>query len=282
MLLYQTAVGAVVAVDGRFYSVAEPEGWDALFNRANLETFLDSLVRQGSAMAGFDLQKHIAAPIGSQEVWAAGVTYSRSRAARVEESKSSGGSTCYDRVYDAERPEIFFKATRQRVVGTGAEMHLRGDSRWMVPEPELTLAINSRGELIGFTVGNDLSCRDIEGENPLYLPQAKIFRHCAAMGPGILIANQIDPATEIRLQILRAGRSAFEGATTLSRMKRKLPELIEFLFRDNDFPQGCFLMTGTGIVPPDDFTLHDGDEVRITIDSVGTLVNRMQSDTPRS
>jgi 2-dehydro-3-deoxy-D-arabinonate dehydratase len=183
----------------------------------------------------------------------------------MEESKDAGGGSFYDRVYAAERPEIFFKATPQRVANPGQAMHLRGDSKWMVPEPELTLAINASGEIIGCTVGNDLSCRDIEGENPLYLPQAKCFKLCAALGPAVLIQSEpLAPTARIHLQIDRAGAAAFEGETTLAQLKRTPAVLAGFLFRDNTFPTGTFLMTGTGIVPGDEFTLQSGDVVKIT------------------
>ena len=216
------------------------------------------------------------APIGTQEVWAAGVTYYRSRTSRMEESKDAGGGTFYDRVYEAERPEIFFKATPQRTVGPGAAMHLRSDSKWVVPEPELTLAINARGEIIGCTVGNDLSCRDIEGENPLYLPQAKCFAKCAALGPGILLRRDpLPPETVITSEIHRSGAIVSSGTTQLDQLKRTPSELAEFLYRDNTFPTGAFLMTGTGIVPVDEFTLLSGDEVHITIEGIGTLINPM-------
>ena len=213
------------------------------------------------------------APIASQEVWAAGVTYLRSRDARMEESKDAGGGSFYDRVYDAERPEIFFKATPHRVIGPGGKLTLRGDSRWNVPEPELALAINHAGRIFGYTIGNDLSSRDIEGENPLYLPQAKVWSACCGLGPGLVVREPLPRETAIEIEIARASATAFRGNTSLERMKRTLPELASFLFRDNAFPHGCYLLTGTGIVPPDDFTLASGDEVRITIAGLGTLVN---------
>jgi 2-dehydro-3-deoxy-D-arabinonate dehydratase len=217
------------------------------------------------------------APLDAQEVWAAGVTYLRSKTARMEEAKTAGGGDFYDRVYQAERPEIFFKATGHRVVGTGEAMHLRRDSRWIVPEPELTLVISRSGKIVGYTVGNDLSCRDIEGENPLYLPQAKTFDRCASVGPAILVAEGPLPAdTKITVVIRREADLAFTGATALSQMKRGLEELVGFLFRDNSHPRGCLLMTGTGIVPPDDFSLRAGDVVEITIDGIGTLSNPME------
>jgi 2-dehydro-3-deoxy-D-arabinonate dehydratase len=215
------------------------------------------------------------APIQSQEVWAAGVTYLRSREARIEESKDAGGGTFYDRVYAADRPEIFFKATPHRVVGHNGAVHLRSDSKWNVPEPEVTLAINRHGSIFGYTVGNDMSSRDIEGENPLYLPQAKVYKACCGLGPGIVVREPVPPDSEIELSITRHGSEVFAGATAVNRMKRQFPELAEYLFRDNEFPNGCFLLTGTGIVPPNDFTLQSGDEIRIHITHVGTLVNRV-------
>jgi 2-dehydro-3-deoxy-D-arabinonate dehydratase len=214
------------------------------------------------------------APIGQQEVWAAGVTYFRSRTARMEESKDAGGGSFYDKVYSAERPELFFKATPHRVSGPNGYVRIRGDSRWNVPEPELTLAINRHGRIFGYTIGNDMSSRDIEGENPLYLPQAKVYQGSAALGPAILLADEpLSIDTGIRIEIRRAGAAVFSGETRLRQIKRSLPSLAEWLFRENTFPAGCFLMTGTGIVPPDAFSLQPGDEIAITVDPIGTLVN---------
>jgi len=216
----------------------------------------------------------ILAPIHNQEVWAAGVTYLRSRDARMEESASSGANQLYDLVYEADRPELFFKATARRVAGPGQPVRFRRDGVWNVPEPELTLALNADGRIIGYTVGNDVSCRDIEGENPLYLPQAKIYTGSCALGPAlVLIDEPLPAATPITLAILRQGAVVFEGATALSQMKRQLPDLAAWLFRENDFPHGAYLMTGTGIVPPSSFTLQDGDLVRIEIDGLGLLEN---------
>jgi 2-dehydro-3-deoxy-D-arabinonate dehydratase len=214
------------------------------------------------------------APVGQQEIWAAGVTYLRSRTARMEESKDAGGGSFYDKVYHAARPELFFKATPPRVAAPGTPVRIRGDSRWNVPEPELTLALNHRGAIFGYTIGNDMSSRDIEGENPLYLPQAKVYDRSAALGPRLLVRDTPLPATtEIALEIRRSGATAFAGRTAISQIKRRFDELAEYLFRDNAFPNGCYLMTGTGIVPPDAFTLQPGDEVRITIEPIGTLIN---------
>ena len=215
----------------------------------------------------------LGAPIESQEVWAAGVTYLRSRDARMEESKDAGGGSFYDRVYDAARPELFFKATPHRVVAPGGRMRLRADAHWNVPEPELALAISRHGVIFGYTAGNDLSSRDIEGENPLYLPQAKVWSQCCALGPGLVVREPLPRETAIAITIVRGEATVFEGVTGLDRMKRTLPELAEWLLRDNHFPFGCYLLTGTGIVPPNEFTLASGDEVRIAIEGIGTLVN---------
>lgn len=274
MILYRTARGAVAEHRGKWFAV--PGSWDDLVNHADLAARLRSLAATSAALPHAPTASQLLAPIGSQEVWAAGVTYNRSRIARVSESRQAGGSDFYDRVYRADRPELFFKATPHRVAGPGGIMHLRRDSGWIVPEPELTLAINARGEVIGCTIGNDLSCRDIEGENPLYLPQAKTFTGCAALGPGLLVTRRPLPRhTAIGLDIRRRGRSVFTGATRLSEVRKPLAVLVDYLFRENSFPVGCLLMTGTGVVPPGRFCLRRGDEVRITIEPIGTLVNRM-------
>lgn len=215
----------------------------------------------------------IVAPIDRQEVWAAGVTYKRSQVARMQESET--GASHYDRVYTAPRPEIFFKATPNRVSGPGEPLRVRADSNWSVPEPELALVISPTGKLVGFTVGNDMSARDIEGENPLYLPQAKVYNGCCGLGPYVLIPEQpIDrAATAIRLTIERGGANVFTGQTDLGQMKREFLELIDWLTRENDLVTGAFLLTGTGIVPPDNFTLMNGDRVSIEIGGIGTLTN---------
>jgi 2-dehydro-3-deoxy-D-arabinonate dehydratase len=213
------------------------------------------------------------APIDRQEVWAAGVTYKRSRTARMEESQ--GAASFYDKVYVADRPELFFKANPHRVVGQGQGVRIRRDARWNVPEPELTLVFSSRMRLVGFTIGNDMSSRDIEGENPLYLPQAKVYDACCALGPCITLVDgsPIGPATGIRLRIGRDGGTAFEGRTDVGQLNRTFDDLAGWLARDNSFPHGVLLLTGTGIVPGDDFTLQPGDTVEITIDGIGTLSN---------
>jgi len=244
---------------------------DAVFTAENPGAVVRSAWDSGQAAA---LPAHPAAPIGTQEVWAAGVTYLRSRTARMEESKDAGGGTFYDKVYHADRPELFFKGTPHRVAGTGTPVRIRGDSKWNVPEPELTLAINQHGRIFGYTVGNDMSSRDIEGENPLYLPQAKVYDRSTGLGPCLLVTDETLPSTTtIAIEIRRDGTAAFTGSTQISQIKRKFPELAEFLFRDNSFPNGAYLMTGTGVVPPDAFTLRSGDEIRITIEPIGTLVN---------
>jgi len=276
MLLYNTTEGPLVVHDGKLFRVGDGE-WDALFHRDDLFSYLQQQVASATPLPGdFRLDDKLRPPVGNQEIWAAGVTYYRSRTARMEESYSAGGSDFYDRVYHADRPELFLKATPHRAVGTGASMHLRRDSKWVVPEPELTLAITRSGKIIGYTIGNDLSCRDIEGENPLYLPQAKTFNACAAVGPGILVREEPLPSeTEIELTILHEDSPAFSGSTRLDQLKKSPDSLVEYLYRENSFPDGSLLMTGTGIVPPDDFSLQAGDEVRIRIEPIGTLSNRM-------
>jgi 2-dehydro-3-deoxy-D-arabinonate dehydratase len=245
--------------------------------RDDLHEYLQREIHGGDWTTGSrPAPEDLLAPIGAQEVWAAGVTYYRSREARVQESKAAGGGNFYDRVYDAERPELFFKATPHRVVGPHGKVAIRDDSSWSVPEPELTLLLSPRGTITGYTIGNDMSSRSIEGENPLYLPQAKVYERSCGLGPCILVAPEpLPPSTEITMEILRGGESKFLGSTQLSGLKRDPAVLVEYLFRNNTFPHGCFLLTGTGIVPPDSFTLADGDEIRISITGIGTLVNQV-------
>ena len=275
MHLFHTASGIFVEHDARWVRLPDTS-WDEVVNRDDLQEWL---ARRSASQPGLDRAPDLSRalpPIGTQEVWAAGVTYFRSRTARMEEARSAGGGNFYDRVYEAERPELFFKATPHRVSGHGDAVRIRGDSRWNVPEPELTLVVTSRGRIVGYTVGNDMSSRDIEGENPLYLPQAKVYDGCCALGPGVLVTlDPLPPSTDIRLVIGRAGHDVFSGSTSLGAMKRAPQDLVQFLFRDNSFPTGCLLLTGTGIVPPDDFTLASGDEIAITIGSIGTLVNHV-------
>ena len=267
--VYRAAEGFFAQRGEDCFRLAEPR-LDALFQQENPARWLHDQLATATPVLR---PEKLLAPIESQEVWAAGVTYLRSRDARMEESKDAGGGTFYDRVYDAARPEIFFKATPHRTVGHGASMRLRADAKWNVPEPELTLAINTRGAIFGYTIGNDLSSRDIEGENPLYLPQAKVWSQCCALGPGLVVRDALPRDTEIHIHIWRAGAPVFSGQTSLAQMKRTLTELAEWLMRDNHFPAGCYLLTGTGTVPPNDFTLASGDEMRISIGGLGTLSN---------
>lgn len=266
----RTAQSVIIEADGKFYPLAE--SWDEFVCGSPYERARSAA--QGQAIS-FDPATALA-PILSQEVWAAGVTYYRSRDARMRESHDAGGGDFYARVYDAPRPELFFKATGRRVVGPGAEVRIRADSHWNVAEPELTLLVNARGKIVGYTIGNDMSSRDIEGENPLYLPQAKVYNGSCALGPCVLLAaDPLPKSTTISIAIHRNGAAAFTGSTTLAELKRDPEEMVAYLFRDNSFPDGVFLMTGTGIVPGDEFTLASGDAIRITIEGIGTLENRV-------
>ncbi|MCB9266017.1 MAG: aldehyde dehydrogenase family protein [Lewinellaceae bacterium] len=276
MKLYKLRSGTLLDYGGNYFHLGN-RNWDALINRNRLAEYLRQEaegyepipVPKAEAMLNGELQP----PVGSQEIWAAGVTYYRSRSARMEESRVAGGESFYDRVYEAERPELFFKSTAQRTVGHRGEVRIRCDSSWDVPEPELTLFINSSGSIEAYTIGNDMSSRSIEGENPLYLPQAKIYEGCAAIGPCLLVREEPLPLdTAIRLEIWRDNRQLVAEAVTISQMKRRPEELAAFLYRECSFPYGCFLMTGTGIVP-DNFTLCSGDEIKITIPPIGKLVN---------
>lgn len=273
--LYPSANCIVIEHDGAYAQAASTFGFDALFTARRPLALTEQAFAQGVPVDGPGAAWPL---IQSQEVWAAGVTYFRSRTARMEESKTSGGGDFYDRVYEADRPELFLKATPHRVAAPGGGVRIRSDSKWNVPEPELTLAINSAGKIFGFTLGNDMSSRDIEGENPLYLPQAKCYDRSAALGPCLVVTDTLpDPAGVLRIEILRGRATVFAGETTLDQIKRPLPSLAEWLYRENMFPFGAYLMTGTGIVPPDAFTLHLGDEIRITLDAVGTLSNLVVS-----
>lgn len=276
MKLYRTQKGAILRRDNNSYRITQP--WDELINRENLHDYLQTQQRHADMLPPVEadalLNSQLLAPIGNQEVWAAGVTYLRSRDARMEESKESGGATFYDKVYEAERPELFFKAQAHRVAAHDEEVYIRHDSSWNVPEPELTLFINSAGRIEGYTIGNDMSSRSIEGENPLYLPQAKVYQRSAALGPCLYVpAAPLPATTKIHMVIRRAGQSVYNGEIAISQIKRKLPELASWLYRDMDFPVGCFLMTGTCLVPGNEFTLAKGDKVEITIDHIGTLNN---------
>ena len=273
MKLFRTTQGCFVEEEKRYFALET--GWDDLLAMDDLEAHLRSVTAGSPSPNGFKAA-NVLAPIENQEVWAAGVTYYRSRGARMEESKDAGGGDFYDRVYSAKRPELFFKSTAGRTVGMGGKVRIRKDASWNVPEPELTLVVNPAGKIVGYTIGNDMSSRDIEGENPLYLPQAKVYDGSCALGPGILVTgNMLPKTTEIQIEIDREDRCAFLGCVKLTELKRDPKSLVEYLFRDNSFPKGCFLMTGTGIVPPSDFTLQSGDRIRITIDPIGMLENEV-------
>ena len=264
---HQTAVGPRWAVNGR----ALPDGFhlDVLLQRSLAE------IQRAVASAASDERLHgdaIAPVEDTQEVWAAGVTYVRSREARVSESSTAD---LYQRVYEAERVEVFYKAAGWRVMGHGDSIRVRRDSSWSVPEPELTLLVNRAGEIVGYTAGNDVSSRDIEGENPLYLPHAKIYDGACALGPGIVIAHADGMRSlPIRMTIERGGEVAFRGETSTAKLKRPLEEMVAWLTRELSFPEGVFLMTGTGLVPPDEFSLEQDDLVRIDVGAL-TLENRV-------
>ena len=275
MKIYKTTNVNVIESDGNCF-ISTIESWDELINRDDLFYFLKDHIQQLKPAGDNDwLQSQkILAPVGSQEIWAAGVTYLRSKLARMEESEQSGGATFYDKVYDAERPELFFKATPQRAVGTNDFVRIRKDSDWDVPEPELTLVVSSSSKIIGYTIGNDMSSRSIEGENPLYLPQAKMYERCAGLGPCVLVTEKpIPPSTTISILIERDKEKMYEASTTIDQMKRTHEELVGYLFRECAFPNGAYLMTGTCLVPGNDFTLKSKDVITITIEHIGTLVN---------
>lgn len=275
MKIYNTKRGIVIEHLGDYFLSKESD-WNVFINRPSLfSRILEELwtLESDPSLADFSTANLIA-PISKQEVWASGVTYLRSREARMEESKGTGGGDFYARVYEASRPELFFKAPAHRTVGSGDYVRIRKDSKWNVPEPELVLFICSSGSIEGYTIGNDMSSRDIEGENPLYLPQAKSYDGSAAIGPCLYIPeNPLDPDSMISIVIHRDLKTVFSGEISISRMKRTQAELARYLFQELSFPHGAFLMTGTGIVPPDNFTLHSGDVITITIEHIGTLEN---------
>lgn len=273
MKIYRTRSGIIVEHREKFYLAPEAD-WDKFTNRPRLyEVISEELKRlQQDPALSVLVANDLLSPIGRQEVWASGITYVRTRQARMEDSKHA--SVFYDNVFNAARPELFFKATAYRTVGPGDKVRIRKDSKWNVPEPELTLFICSAGTIEGYTIGNDVSSRDIEGENPLYLPQAKSYDASAAIGPCLYVPkNAIDPDAMIQLEILSNDENIFFGEISINRMKRKHTELVEYLFKETSFPYGVYLMTGTGIVPPDKFSLREGDEIRISIEGIGTLVN---------
>ena len=276
MKLYKIKTGALLQQLDSFYYLQQP--WNELINRNNLHDYLQQKASPVSAIstekAEACLHHELMAPIGQQEVWAAGVTYLRSKSARMDESKESGAADLYNKVYEAVRPELFFKALPHRVAGHKDTVNIRKDSTWNVPEPELTLFINSWGIIEAYTIGNDMSSRSIEGENALYLPQAKIYERSAGIGPCLYVPGVPLPIeTTISMKIIRNGQQMYHDSTSVSRIKRTLPELADWLYQEMDFPFGSFLMTGTCLVPSNDFTLAEGDVIEITIDGIGTLTN---------
>lgn len=274
MKIYRTTQGIIIEANDKFY-LSNAQNWDTYVNRDNLFDELSAEIQQLNKFSWDG--SGILAPIVQQEIWASGVTYMRSREARMDESKDSGGADFYAKVYEAERPELFFKSSAARCVGTGEKVRIRKDSKWNVPEPELTVFATSNGKIVGYTVGNDMSSRDIEGENPLYLPQAKSYDKAAAIGPCLYVPNGvINPDTQISIEIVRGGNGVFAGDISINRIKRGLDELVGYLFREMSFPSGAYLMTGTGIVPDNDFTLLSGDVVNITIEGIGTLSNEVE------
>jgi len=278
MKLYRIQDQIIIEHQQKLYKTHQQD-WDALVNQQDLHAYLLALIKEQTSFeqASWLSTQKIQAPIVSQEIWAAGVTYLRSKVARMEESKVSGGADFYAKVYDAERPELFFKSTAQRCSGPGEPVFIRSDSHWNVPEPELTLFANREGKIVGYTIGNDMSSRDIEGENPLYLPQAKCYERAAAIGPCLWIPEApIDPDTRIHMEIRRKDETVFSGEISINQMKRKHDELIGYLFRAMRFSQGVYLMTGTCLVPPNEFTLQEADLVIMQIDGIGRLENTVE------
>jgi 2-dehydro-3-deoxy-D-arabinonate dehydratase len=275
MKIYRVNRGIIIESNESYFFVATQD-WDGFINDDHLASNLErSIALQPPIADGREIiANELLAPIQNQEVWASGVTYINSKLGRQEEAKDAGGGDFYARVYEAVRPELFFKATAHRTVASGGKVRIRKDSTWDVPEPELTLVITSGGKIVGYTIGNDMSSRSIEGENPLYLPQAKTFDGCAGLGPCILVTeDKLPGTTKITMDIHRGGLAVFSGSTTLGKMKRDPEELVSFLYRECSFPYGSLLMTGTGIVPSSEFTLNSGDRIDISIESIGTLTN---------
>lgn len=278
MKVYKINQGILIEQQDSFYLLKD-EDWDQFINDDNLYETIEEIVSLEKPIDnGAELISNgIEAPLESQEVWASGVTYYNSKMGREEESKEAKGSDFYARVYDAERPELFFKATKNRTVGPGEYVRIREDSNWDVPEPELTLSITSNGNIVGYTIGNDMSSRSIEGENPLYLPQAKCYDGSAAIGPCIYVTKEpLDSDTKIELEIKRSDSVIFKKEIDIAQIKRSFTELVSYLYKECSFPHGSLLMTGTGIVPSRDFTLQHNDEIKITISPIGTLINKVR------
>ena len=271
--LFRTPGGWIVETASGNRHQLPPHEAGTLTIREDLHAYLTAQAASAKPAAA-DALATLLPPIERQEVWAAGVTYFRSRTARMEESKVASGGTFYDLVYNAERPELFGKSAAWRVVGPGGQVRIRKDATWNVPEPEFTLLLSPKGRILGYTIGNDMSSRDIEGANPLYLPQAKVYDGACAIGPAILVTEEPLPVTtQITLEIRRGGEVAFSGVAAMSDMKRDFPTLVSYLYRELSFPDGAVLLTGTGIIPPDAFTLQSGDDIRISVSAIGTLQN---------
>jgi 2-dehydro-3-deoxy-D-arabinonate dehydratase len=277
MKLYKIKNDIIIEAGGQFY-LLKNEDWDKFINDDNLFDKMMKISKSHNPLENnLNILNNIEAPIHSQELWASGVTYLKSKRGRQKESKKAGGGDFYAHVYTAERPELFFKAGRNRIANPGGKVRIRKDSTWNVPEPELTLMITSSSKIVGYTIGNDMSSRSIEGENPLYLPQAKTYDGCAAIGPCIYIAEKLLPEdTLIYMEIKRKGERIFQGEVQINRIKRNLKDLVSYLYRECTFPNGSLLMTGTGVVPTNDFTLQRGDKISITIQPIGTLINEVE------
>ena len=274
MKIYNTKQGIIIEKENKFY--LSKDNWDLFINDDHLFKKIENIIQASDEIENGKkiIEEEILAPAGNQELWACGVTYLRSKEGRQEESKGAGGGDFYAKVYEANRPEVFFKSTPHRIVGHNGNVRIRKDSTWDVPEPELTLVVTTSGNIVGYTIGNDMSSRSIEGENPLYLPQAKTYDGCASLGPCIYVTEQpLEKDTKIYLEINRNNSTIFEGNIGIDQMKRTTEELVSFVFRECSFPNGCLIMTGTGIVPGNDFTLQSRDEIKISIDGIGTLIN---------
>jgi len=277
MKLYKKKNQVIVQFNQSYY-LLNNQNWDLLVNDDNLFSKIENQILSAPTVDKSEI-KFIDPPIESQELWASGVTYLISKKERENESKKSGGSEFYNKVYNADRPELFFKATKNRISGNDQFVRIRKDSSWNVPEPELTLFATSNKKIIGLTIGNDMSSRSIEGENPLYLPQAKTYDGCASLGPCLYVLEnqeEVNNGLEIKISIERKNKIIFNNSISTNQMKRSNQELINYLFRECSFPKGVFLMTGTGIVPPKDITLNKNDIIKISIENIGILINKVK------